>query len=130
MGEAAQHRVGEADALESEAPGGRYAVVFEDDGETAYLYGLDVAVDEASGGPIVDALQIYDVASVTDRASELRIEVRWAEGRNRVGLLVDGRCHAVFDFDERRAICRSGYPPADGSFTTSHDWDDALESGF
>jgi hypothetical protein len=129
MREETRHRVGEAVALESEAPGGRYAVVFEDDGETAYLYGFDEAVEQVNGGPIVDALQIYDVASVADRDSDVRIEVRWGDGRNRVGLFIDGRCHAVLDFDNGRAICRSGFPPASGSFTTSHDWDDELESG-
>ena len=126
-----KHRVGRDAVLSADAPSGRFSAVFEDDGETAYFYGLDPdAKEAASRSPIVDALHIYDVDAMLQREDPYSVEIRWAEGRNRVGLFIDGECHAVFDFDEKRAVCQSGFPPASGAFTSSHEWDDELTAGF
>jgi hypothetical protein len=35
----------------------------------------------------------------------------------------------VFDFDMNRAVWRTGFPPASGRFSTTHDWDDELAVG-
>ena len=102
-------------------------MVFEDDGETGYFYGLDLS--RSADIPIVDALHLYNVSTVADRENAYSIEIRWAEDRNRAGLFIAGRCQAVFDFDEKLAVCRSGFPPARGEFTSSHDWDEALTEG-
>ena len=37
------HRAGDAVVVESEAPTGGFAVVFEDGGQTGYFYGLDLS---------------------------------------------------------------------------------------
>src|SRR5687767_11687122 len=58
-------QVGSKVSVEGDSPSTHFAVVFEDDGDTGYLYGLDLSKEE---NPIVDALQIYDVQAVTDRA--------------------------------------------------------------
>ena len=121
-----QHRAGQKAVLQADAPSKRYSVVFEDDGDTGYFYGLDPEAQEAAGNPIVDALHLYTVADVADRETAYPIEIRWAQDRNRVGVFIAGRCQAVFDFDEKRAVCRSGFPPASGRFTYSHAWDDSL----
>ena len=123
------HRAGQNAARQSDAPEGRYAVVFEDDGDTGYLYGLDSVAQEVTSEPIVDALHLYTVANVVDRETAYPVEIRWAKDRNRVGLFIAERCQAVFDFDQKRAVCRSGFPPATGAFTSSHEWDDTLTSG-
>ncbi len=122
-----EHRAGEAAVLEAPAPRGRYVVVFEDDGETGFFYGLDTS--RSDDGPIVDALHIYNVSAVADRDSEYPVEIRWVTDRNRAGLFIAGTCQAVFDFDQKRAVCRSGFPPAGSDFTTTHDWDEALTEG-
>jgi hypothetical protein len=122
------HRAGHEAVLQADAPRGRFSVVFEDDGDTGYFYGLDLASD-ASSGPIVDALHLYNVEAVADRQSAYPVEIRWAEDRNRAGLFIAERCQAVFDFDEKRAVSRSGFPPASGDFTWTHDWDEALTAG-
>jgi hypothetical protein len=101
-------------------------VVFEDDGDTGYFYGLDLARPD---NPIVDALHLYNVSAVADRDHAYPVEIRWAEDRNRAGLFIAGHCQAVFDFDDNRAVCRTGSPPAQGDFASTHEWDDALTAG-
>ncbi len=124
-----RHQVGTAAVLAADAPSGRYSAVFEDDGETGYFYGLDHAQEQTRETPIVDALHIYSVVGVVDQDASYPIEIRWAEDRNRAGLFIEGKCHAVFDFDEKRAVCRDGFPPATSGFTASHDWDKRLAQG-
>jgi hypothetical protein len=124
-----EHRVGNAVVHEAYSPDGRFSVFFEDDGESGYLYGLDLTDAAPEDMPIVDALFIYDVAAVADRHATYPVEIRWADDGHRAGLFVEGRCHAVFDFDQRRASCRTGFPPASGEFTASHEWDESLTAG-
>jgi hypothetical protein len=124
-----EHRAGDEVVLQADAPRGGFSVVFEDDCDTGYFYGLALTSEASSENPIVDALHLYNVEAVADRQSAYPVEIRWAEDRNRAGLFIAGRCQAVFDFDENRAVCRSGFPPVSGVFTSSHDWDDALTAG-
>jgi hypothetical protein len=119
-----EHRAGKEAVLSADAPAGGYGVVFEDDGETGYFYGLDLT---GAAPSIVDALHVYNVAAIPDRKNA-PIEIRWAENRNRAGLFIGGECQAVFDFDDRRAVCRTGFPPG-GDFTSTHEWDESLVSG-
>ncbi len=56
--------VGEPTTLEGPSPSSSFGVVFEDNGETGYLYSLDFA---HQGNPILDAMHIYNVAQVADR---------------------------------------------------------------
>ena len=118
-----EHHVGEPVVLQSDSPLGGFGVVFEDDGQTGYLYGLDL-----SGGgedAILDAVHVYDVRALGSCGSH-SIEIRWAATTDRAGLFLGGTCYAVFDFGDRRAVCRTGFPPANGRFTKSHEWDDRL----
>ena len=57
-------RVGEETVVTSDSPAAEYAVVFEDDGETGYLYGVDMAGKDSQ---ILDGLHIYNVSNVVDR---------------------------------------------------------------
>jgi len=123
-----EHRAGEEAVLQADAPRGRFSVVFEDDGDTGYFYGLDLASEASSGNPIVDALHLYNVEAVSDRESAYPVEIRWAGDRNR-GLCIAESCQAVFDFDEKRAVSRSAFPPGSGECTSTHDWDEALTAG-
>jgi len=67
--------VGTETFVESVSPRGRYALVFEDDGATGYYYALDT---NKEGNPIVDALHIYDVASVVDRKTPSTLQIVWS----------------------------------------------------
>lgn len=102
---AATVRVGVPAVVESYSDTTTYGAVFEDDGETGYFYGLDRRLGEE---PILDALHIYDVASVRDRATPNEVVIEWSRDGVRVALLINGYPHAVFDFAERRGHCRTG----------------------
>ena len=55
------HRAGQEVVLQADGPRGRYSVVFEDDGETGYFYGLALTAAAPADNPIVDALHLYNV---------------------------------------------------------------------
>jgi hypothetical protein len=112
--------------ISERGPDRRFSVAFEDDGDTGYLYGIEAEAEEQR---IVDALQVYVVRQADNEQRTHELEFRWADGGSRVGLFIDGQCHAVFDFLARRAACRLGFPPSNGTFTESHDWDEGLAIG-
>jgi hypothetical protein len=114
--------VGVNTTLESGSPKNRYMVVFEDDGDTGYLYGLDRGRD---GNPILDALHIYNVVNVTDKHLPSEAQIVWSGDGNKALLLINGYPHAVFDFVAKRGYCRTNFPPPDKKWTKySHEWSD------
>jgi hypothetical protein len=115
--------VGEPVTVEAPSPRSTFAVVFEDDGDTGYLYGLNFARE---GQPILDAMLIYNVAQVTDRDKPSLVQLVWSADGLKAALLINKYPHAIFDFDSRRGYCRTGFPPADPNWTDfDHSWDDA-----
>lgn len=117
-----QFRVGEPFVVQvapSEPP---YAVVFEDDGQTGYFYALDTRREE---DPILDAVHIYDVTSVSDSSREHLLTVVWADS-TKAALVINDFAHAMFDFRTPRAMCVGNFPPAPVSetFAASHEWDE------
>ena len=122
--------VGEETVIEAPSPTSPYVAVFEDDGATGYFYALDTSrVDN----PIVDALHIYDVESVTDAELASTVQIVWSNDGLKAALLINEYAHAVFDFKSRRGCCRNGFPPdssVDGWSPNGHDWDDAALESF
>jgi len=119
-------KVGEPVVLEGPSPTTSFAAVFEDDGETGYFYALDT---EKGENPIVDALHIYDVASVADRHRPSNFRIVWSLDDRKAALLINDYPHAVFDFEGKRGYCRSGFPDAIGEKGWSaegHEWDDSV----
>lgn len=111
--------------IEGPAPEGRFVAIFEDDGETGYFYALDTHVE---GNAIQDALHVYNVASIADRAKPSFVKIGWSNDSQKAVLLINDFPHAVFDFSDRRGLCRTGFPPAQpGSAwsTKGHQWDDS-----
>ena len=105
------------------APIGSFSAVFEDDGETAYFYGLDTSVTEQ---PILDALHIYNAKAVSDANTPSTAQIVWSSDGKRVALFINDYPHAVFDFLNRRGYCRTGFPPpAPGFSSEGHEWSDA-----
>jgi hypothetical protein len=112
--------VGQSTVVQGPSPSTSYGVVFEDDGETGYFYGIDFSRRD---NPIVDALAIYNVEQVADRAKV--VQLVWAQDGLKAALLINGYPHAVFDFEGKRGYCRTGFPPATGKWTQhDHSWDD------
>jgi hypothetical protein len=117
--------VGAPTVVEGAAPEGPFVAVFEDDETTGYFYALDASVE---GQSIQDALQIYNVANVTDRAKPSVVKIGWSVDSRKVVLLIDGHPHAIFDFSSRQGYCRTGFPPpTEGAAWGSegHEWREA-----
>ena len=115
--------VGTAAAYQSNSPKTPFAVVFEDDGDAAYLYALDTTRSEQ---PILDAMHIYNVGSVTDRDQPSTLQVAWSDDGLKAVCVINRYPHAVFDFEARRGYCRTNFPAPDAAWTKhSHEWDDA-----
>jgi hypothetical protein len=100
-------------------------VVFEDDGETAYLYALDLRRED---NPILDALHICNAGDV----GPCRLDLAWTDDGAAVALLLDGEAYAMVDFAEPRLMCRNGFPPPGReSPVSTHAWDEhALRARF
>lgn len=111
--------------LECPAPTTSFAVIFEDDGETGYFYGLDLENQEQ---PVLDALHIYNVKDILDKDVSVNIEIVWTEDGLKSCLQINKFPHAIFDFESRKAFCRTNFPRPDRRFTNSHKWkEEALE---
>ena len=105
-----------------------YGALFEDDGKTAYFYGLDTRLGDQ---PVLDAVYVYDVSALLGHpTSELdlhvpcELEIMWSPDQQRVALLLNGYPHAAFDFVAKRAYCRSNFPPGSRWSASGHMWDD------
>jgi hypothetical protein len=116
-------RVGEPTFIESASPRGTYGVAFEDDGDTGYFYGLEL---ERKEQPILDALHVYNVDNVVDAEKPSVVQIAWSEDGLTAALFINRFPHAIIAFEERRAVCRTGFPLATGEFTDSHEWDETL----
>jgi hypothetical protein len=101
-----------------------HELVFEDDGETGYLYVLDLDRDHKTQ-PIVDALMIYSVGA--ERGDEHDVEILFNEERDTAILFIDDLAQALIDFSEPRFMCRTGFPaPAPTAPVSTHEWDEAV----
>jgi hypothetical protein len=117
---------GEPGVHESAPEGGVYGVSFEDDGETGYLYGLDLSRPEDQ--TIVDALHIYNAPAPGLPSPLLTLQIVWNDEGTGCVLVLDGTPHAAFDFAGQRACCRTNFPPPSrpGGYTASHAWDEEM----
>lgn len=115
--------VGQPSEIFGESHLGRFATVFEDDGETGYFYALD---GENKDNQICDALHIYDVSNVVDVDVASEVEILWSEDGLKSVLLINNYPYAVFDFESRRGYCRTNFPKPNSTWTRfDHQWDDA-----
>jgi hypothetical protein len=121
-----QISVGTPVVIEAPSPAGELCAVFEDDGESGYFY---ATMNISGARKILDAVMIYDVASVADRHLPSQVEVIWSEVRSCVAILINRRPYAVFDFQEKRGYCREEFPPSHGEWTRS-PWDENLRKWF
>jgi hypothetical protein len=100
--------------LESLSPESEFGVVFEDDGEAAYFY----AVEKDKQGPgvqILDALHIYERDGEAGGPSKLQIV--WSRDWLKCALVIDGQCHALFDFEAHGGYNINEFPPPNEIWT-------------
>ncbi|KUG06335.1 DUF2251 domain-containing protein [Solirubrum puertoriconensis] len=113
VGAEEQFRIGQPDAgadnwlLASKASHQEFEVMFEDDGTTGYFY----AIRSKPEPEILDALHVYNVADVADRNVPVTAQVLWDETEGAAALVLNGYCHALFDFRQLAGFCRNAFPP-------------------
>ena len=119
-------KIGDKFVLQVDAPSREVTVVFEDDGDTGYLYAL---APLASGElELLDALHVYN-AEADLRGADIRLEVEWSEDSKLAGLRLNASLWALFDFGAQTGWSRSNFPPPAGRWRMGEDrpaWDDAL----
>ena len=123
--------VGQPLVVDADSPIGRYAVVFEDDGEMGCFYAIDTDVEE--GNPVQDALLVYVAADVSDAGQASALEIGWSKDGLKALLLINDTPHAAFDFDKRQGWCLSAMPEAAVNKAWSQGpraWDEAVEALF
>jgi hypothetical protein len=125
MGE--QLHLGAPTVIESYADKTPYGAVFEDDGKLAYFYAVDTRLGEPA---VLDSVCVYHITSVVnhltpelDAFHPYEVRVVWSEDQQHVALLLDGYAHAAFDFENKRAYCRSNFPSGSAWSPAGHAWD-------
>ena len=124
-------RVGQPLVLDADSPGGRYATVFEDDGETGVFYAIDTDVED--GNPVQDALLVYVCADVGDADDASTLEIGWSDDGLKALLLINDAPHAAFDFARRQGWCLTALPERAVNrawSTASRQWSEAVEDLF
>ena len=124
-------KVGQPLVVDADSPIGRYAVVFEDDGETGCFYAVDTDIED--GNPVQDALLVYVAADVTDAELASTLEIGWSDDGLKALLLINEVPHAAFDFARRQGWCLSALPEAAVNKAWSkgpRGWSEDVESLF
>lgn len=108
------------------APDGRYGAFFDDDGEAAYFYALDLDSDDL----ILDAVLVYQMPRATRSKPHASLSIEWSPDGHRCALLLDGVPQAAFDFEAQRGFSRINLPAPLRLSRTSwpasdHSWSDA-----
>ncbi len=127
---------GEDNFIESFSPENRYGVAFEDDGVTAYFYAVE---KDPSGGDqrILDALHIYEADEEPEPAEKKgakdkkdtkekktnenkkssKLMIVWSRDWLKCALVIDGYCHALFDFEGQGGYNINEFPPPNSFWT-------------
>jgi hypothetical protein len=124
-------QVGQPLVVDADSPIGRFATVFEDDGDVACFYAIDTDVED--GNPVQDALLVYVAADVTDAELPSTLEIGWSQDGLKALLLINDVPYAAFDFDRRQGWCLSGMPVAAVNKAwskASRQWSEDVEALF
>jgi hypothetical protein len=104
---------GEDSFIESFSQENKHGVVFEDDGETGYFYAVE-RDEEGQGLRVLDALHIYEVEA---GGSESKLLIVWSRDWEKCALVIDGFCHAIYDFKARGGYNINEFPPPNEIWT-------------
>jgi hypothetical protein len=95
------------------SPDGKWLCVFEDDGETGYLYLLPRLSNGKTIG-IADALWIYNQISPPIEECE-NVYIIWSDDSLKSAIIVDGECWGMIDLSSKRKL---NAPREDNSIKT------------
>jgi hypothetical protein len=112
-----------------------WTAVFEDEGAAGYLYACDRSrqtpgkPQESQEQSILDAMLIYNVASLNEPGKERLASVQWSRDGQHAVFYLDGVPQAFLDFAAHQSFCRSNFPnfmeqSTDTWRKTSHAWDE------
>ena len=110
----------------TDSPTCNFSVIFEDDGDTGYCYAYDRASSE---DPILDAVHLYNAASILDRDIESIVEIIWSKDGLKAAVLLNEYPHAVIDFDKCCSYSRTNYPDPPGNWKRG-EWEGDLVKVF
>lgn len=102
--------------IESFAPENNFGVVFEDDGDTGYFYAVEKDA-QGQGLKILDALHIYETADQQQREEKISLRIIWSRDWLKAALVIDGLCHAIFDFQAHGGYNINEFPPPNDIWT-------------
>jgi len=111
-----------------------WTAVFEDEGPAGYFYACDRS-HESLEHSIMDAMLIYNTASLEEPARERLASIQWSRSGQQCVLYLDGSAQAFIDFAAHTSFCRSNFPnylaeQGDTWRKDSHAWDDAALQRF
>ena len=114
--------------LSSNSPAVPWTVVFEDEGPAGYFYACDRS-RETQEDSILDAMLIYNGASLEDGGRERLASVQWSRDGQQAVLYLDGSPQALADFAAKQSFCRSDFPNfldegGQGWRKDSHAWNE------
>ena len=115
--------------VESFSPESPYGVVFEDDGQTAYLYAVEKD-KEGESLRVLDALHIRETGIEPEEGEEepitgssdpaqkpSKLQIVWSRDWMKCALVIDGLCHALFDFIAHGGYNINEFPPPNDFWT-------------
>ncbi|AEI42986.1 DUF2251 domain-containing protein [Paenibacillus mucilaginosus] len=88
--------------IDAVSPDGKWLCVFEDNGETGYLYFCTLSPEGELMG-ISDALWIYNQISPSIHECK-QVHMIWSNDSAKTALIVDGECWGMFDLTNRRKL--------------------------
>jgi len=88
--------------IDSSSPNNKWITVFEDNGETGYMY-LCSSDENGEFDKIVDHLWIYNRINPPIEECK-KVSIIWSDDSNRTGLIVDGECWGIFDLSSKRKL--------------------------
>jgi hypothetical protein len=104
--------------IESYSPENNFGVIFEDDRETGYFYAVEVDQDKKEPR-ILDGLHIYEADASRTEKKISSLVIVWSKDWLKSALVIDGLCHAVYDFEKQAGYNINEFPPPN-SFWTNH----------
>jgi hypothetical protein len=112
--------------VESFSPESPYGVVFEDDGQTAYFYAVEKD-KEGESLRVLDALHIRETGIEPEEEEDAeptaptqkpsRLQIVWSRDWMKSALVIDGLCHALFDFIAHGGYNINQFPPPNEFWT-------------
>jgi hypothetical protein len=102
--------IGTESFVDSVSPNDAFATVFEDDGDTGYFYALERRGSEL---PIVDAVQIYNVANVVDCAKRSEVTIVWSLDGSKSALFLNDYPHCSLRFYCQASVLPDGFPASE-----------------